>query len=179
MRLQSVGYHTYTWEEDSRILYYIHGGAGGRGGMKRSSFEWSPFFILLFLFPFGRLFDRCRMRKEIKRGEEGRKRRRRKKTLNDTWKRKSWYGMRARLPGIRLGCRRYIGLLMTRVSCDSWNVLFCLENMVFLVLVSVSVELGGGYLRIFPLYSEKYNGGIGRWNYCRVRWRSVFRYVID
>lgn len=124
-------------------------------------------------------FDRCRMRKEIKRGEEGRRRRRRKKTLNDTWKRKSWYGMRARLPGIRLGCRRYIGLLMTRVSCDSWNVLFCLENMVFLVLVSVSVELGGGYLRIFPLYSEKYNGGIGRWNYCRVRWRSVFRYVID
>lgn len=66
--------------------------------------------------------------------------------------------MRARLPGIRLGCRRYIGLLMTRVSCDSWNVLFCLENMVFLVLVSVNVELGGGYLRIFPLYSEKYNG---------------------
>lgn len=50
---------------------------------------------------------------------------------------------------------------MTRVSCDSWNVLFCLENMVFLVLVSVNVELGGGYLRIFPLYSEKYNGGIG------------------
>lgn len=31
---------------------------------------------------------------------------------------------------------------MTRVSCDSWNVLFCLENMVFLVLVSVNVELG-------------------------------------
>lgn len=31
---------------------------------------------------------------------------------------------------------------MTRVSCDSWNVLFCLKNMVFLVLVSVNVELG-------------------------------------
>lgn len=31
---------------------------------------------------------------------------------------------------------------MTRVSCDSWNVIL-LGNMVFLVLVSVNVELGG------------------------------------
>lgn len=52
---------------------------------------------------------------------------------------------------------------MTRVSCDSWNVIL-LGNMVFLVLVSVNVELGGreeGVICEFFCFIPGNNGGIG------------------
>lgn len=67
--------------------------------------------------------------------------------------------MRARLPGIRLGCRR-VYRFANDASCDSWNVIL-LGNMVFLVLVSVNVELGGGIICEFFCFIPRNNGGIG------------------
>lgn len=52
---------------------------------------------------------------------------------------------------------------MTRVSCDSWNVIL-LGNMVFLVLVSVNVELGrreGGLFANFSALFREIMAGLG------------------
>lgn len=67
--------------------------------------------------------------------------------------------MRARLPGIRLGCRR-VYRFANDASCDSWNVIL-LGNMVFLVLVSVNVELGGGLFANFSALFREIMAGLG------------------
>lgn len=87
--------------------------AGERGGTERSSFEWSPFFILLFLFRC--LFDLI---------DAGCTEINRQETLNDTSERKSWYSMQWDCWEFEPDSALQRLLTMHGMNFDSWNIIF-------------------------------------------------------